>query len=244
MADITLVTLGVVGPTGPGSVTAGSVITARGDLITGNATAAPARLAIGASGTYPRSNGTDLAYSAILAADLPTGIDAVKLGAGGLTNAELAFLATITSDVQAQINGKAATSHNHLVNTERGIYIDHEAVSLPDTDNTASTTVWANARDTTITLPTGTWKVHAIGGVSLKHSAAGAVTARVTVDGQDSTARTLSITSSTLYLPLMDDEVDSSVVGAFHVRVQFRSVDAGTTSAKNPWFFLVAERVS
>lgn len=42
-----------------------------GDMVIGNATPKWARKALGASGTYPRSNGTDLAYSAIPLGDLP-----------------------------------------------------------------------------------------------------------------------------------------------------------------------------
>ena len=53
--------------------TAAATVT-RGDLITGQgASAAWTRLALGVAGSYLRSNGTDLVYSPIAAADLPAG---------------------------------------------------------------------------------------------------------------------------------------------------------------------------
>jgi hypothetical protein len=53
-------------------VTAAGVV--RGDVITGQGTSATwARLALGAAGSYLRSNGTDLVYSTIPLGDLPSG---------------------------------------------------------------------------------------------------------------------------------------------------------------------------
>lgn len=44
---------------------------------------------------------------------LASGIDATKIGAGGVTNSVFAYLENVTSDIQAQINGKAAAVHEH-----------------------------------------------------------------------------------------------------------------------------------
>lgn len=242
MADIEIVSVGTMGPTGPGAVAPGTIITARGDLIIGNSSAVPARLPIGTTGKYLRTDGTDPSWAAIVAADLPTAIDAAKIGGGAVSNTEFSYLDGVTSAIQTQLGGKAATSHTHLVQAERGIYVDSDATSTATTDNTSSTSTWATAMDTTITLPTGSWLITAVGGIALKHSASGIAEGRVTVDGQDSTQRLTGALSSTLWIPVMDDDSKSGCTGAVHIRVQFRSNDAGTTYARNPWFFLVAER--
>lgn len=82
----------------------------RGSIIYGNATPKWDELVLGASGRYLRSNGTDLAYSTIQAADLPTGIDAAKIADGSVSNAEFQYLDGVTSAIQTQLAGKAATT--------------------------------------------------------------------------------------------------------------------------------------
>lgn len=47
-------------------------------------------------------------FEPIEAADLPTGIDAAKIGDGSVSNAEFQYLSNVTSDIQTQINGKQA----------------------------------------------------------------------------------------------------------------------------------------
>src|ERR1051326_1549217 len=41
------------------------------------------------------------------------GINAAKIGTGGVSNTVFGYLANVTSDLQTQLNGKAATSHTH-----------------------------------------------------------------------------------------------------------------------------------
>lgn len=62
-----------------------------------------------ASGNYLRGNGFNFISATIQAGDLPTGIDATKIGNGDVTNTILSFLNTVSSNVQTQINGKQAT---------------------------------------------------------------------------------------------------------------------------------------
>lgn len=92
---------------------------ARGDLMVRDVTNAVVRLPLGVSGRYLRSNGVDLGYSNILAADLPTGIDAAKLANGNVSNTEFQYLDGVTSNLQTQINAKqnALTIGNLLVGT-------------------------------------------------------------------------------------------------------------------------------
>jgi hypothetical protein len=46
-------------------------------------------------------------------AQLAAGIDAAKIGAGAVSNTKWGYLANVSSDVQAQLNAKAAASHSH-----------------------------------------------------------------------------------------------------------------------------------
>jgi len=43
------------------------------------------------------------------------GVNATKIGTGAVSNTAFGYLANVTSDVQAQLNGKAAASHTHSI---------------------------------------------------------------------------------------------------------------------------------
>lgn len=84
------------------------------------------------------ANGLVTAGADIGAADLPTGIDAAKIGTGIVNNTEFGYLDGVTSAIQTQLDGKAASSHTHaatsieagtVVNTEFG-YLDGVTSSI------------------------------------------------------------------------------------------------------------------
>lgn len=66
-----------------------------------------------ASGDLLRHDGTDFKNTPFAASLLPSGIDATKIGAGAVSNTEFGYLDGVTSALQTQIDGKAATSHSH-----------------------------------------------------------------------------------------------------------------------------------
>jgi hypothetical protein len=76
-----------------------------------------------ASANFLRYSGSVWVNSAIQAADLPSSIDAAKIGGGNVSTTEFNYLATVTSDVQTQITARltqsaadalyASLSHNH-----------------------------------------------------------------------------------------------------------------------------------
>jgi hypothetical protein len=70
-----------------------------------------------ASGDYLRYNGTVWVDSTIQAADLPTGIDAAKIGTGVVSNTEFGYLDGVTSAIQTQLNAKQATLTNPVTGT-------------------------------------------------------------------------------------------------------------------------------
>ena len=76
-----------------------------------------------ASGDYLRYNGTVWVDSTIQAADLPTGIDAAKIGTGVVSNTEFGYLDGVTSAIQTQLNGKQATLINPVTGTGTTNYI-------------------------------------------------------------------------------------------------------------------------
>ncbi|NJL73470.1 MAG: hypothetical protein HC888_19070 [Candidatus Competibacteraceae bacterium] len=59
------------------------------------------------------SSGGVVSVGALAASEMPSGIDAAKIGSGDVSNAEFGYLDGVTSPVQTQLNGKAASSHNH-----------------------------------------------------------------------------------------------------------------------------------
>lgn len=64
------------------------------------------------TGNYLRGDATNFVSSAILAGDLPTAIDAVKIADGSVTNAEFQYLGNVTSDIQTQLDSKQASNSN------------------------------------------------------------------------------------------------------------------------------------
>ena len=69
------------------------------------------------SATYEDGDGTvDLVVS-VSAGNLPTAIDAAKLGDGSVSNAEFQRLDGVTSDIQTQLDAKQATLTFGIANT-------------------------------------------------------------------------------------------------------------------------------
>lgn len=62
------------------------------------------------SGDFLRHNGAAWVDATISASDLPSGIDATKIGEGAVSSAEFGYLTGATSAIQTQLDGKAGTS--------------------------------------------------------------------------------------------------------------------------------------
>ena len=71
--------------------------------------------ATGGTGQFLKqsSAGAAITVGALAASDMPSGIDASKIGGGAVSDTEFGYLDGVTSAIQTQINGKAASSHNH-----------------------------------------------------------------------------------------------------------------------------------
>lgn len=111
------------------------VITTRGDLVYGNSSNVAARLALGTSGYYLRSNGTDLAWSQLSASDLATGtVPAARLPAatessvGALEIATAAEAAAAASDAVIMTPAKMS---DHPGVSKAWCVIDESSTGVP-----------------------------------------------------------------------------------------------------------------
>ena len=94
-----------------------AVITTRGDIVRGSSGGGPAaeRLAVGASGTYLRSDGTDVSYSALVAADVAA---VVALPRGYLSGLTITRTSATEFNVGKGICRAGTASDQDLVNGE------------------------------------------------------------------------------------------------------------------------------
>ena len=109
---------------------------------------------------------------------LDTGIDAAKIGGGGVSTTEYNYIGGLTSDAQTQINGKAATSHTHAVGdlttgsaTTGQVLTYNGSAWAPATPSGGSVTTQEQSGSGTVTtsyttiadisLAAGTWKIDA-----------------------------------------------------------------------------------
>jgi hypothetical protein len=65
------------------------------------------------AGQVVRYNGSQFVNANLAAGDLPSAMDAAKIGGGSVSNTEFGYLDGVTSAIQTQIDAKAASSHNH-----------------------------------------------------------------------------------------------------------------------------------
>ncbi len=78
----------------------------------------PVTSVFGRTGTITGQSG-DYSFTQISgtvgSSQIANGVDATKIGSGGVTNTVFGYLANITSDIQTQLNGKAASAHSHTL---------------------------------------------------------------------------------------------------------------------------------
>jgi hypothetical protein len=107
----------------------------RGDILYGDSTPKWKRLAIGTSGKFVRSDGTDVAWTAIAAGDLPSSIDAAKIADGTVSNTEFQYINSLTSNAQTQLDAKVNNTGNETI---AGVKTFSSFLILPSSSPTTS----------------------------------------------------------------------------------------------------------
>ena len=106
------------------SVASGTGLT--GGTITGSGTISVAAGGIGTTQLADTAVTTAKITDAnVTSAKIASGIDAVKIGGGTIDNTEFSYLNGVTSAIQTQIDGKAASSHTQAATTIGGGTIDN-----------------------------------------------------------------------------------------------------------------------
>ena len=111
----------------------------------------------GRSGTVTAQTG-DYSFGQISGtvanSQIASGVDAAKIGSGTVSNTVFGYLANVTSDIQAQLNGKAASSHSHTGGGDISGDIANATVGKIQNRAVASTTpsdgqtlVWSTANN-------------------------------------------------------------------------------------------------
>ncbi len=90
------------------------------------------------TGQVLRYTGSAWANGAPAAGDLPSGIDAAKVGSGTVSNAEFGYLDGVTSSIQTQLNGKAASSHTHTISDVTNLETSLDAKQNTSAKNAAN----------------------------------------------------------------------------------------------------------
>jgi hypothetical protein len=113
------------------------------------------------------------------AAKVGSGVDAAKLGAGTVNNTKLGYLANATSDVQAQLDGKAAAGHTHTAGGDLTGDVSNATVTKLQARAVASSAP-TSGQTLTWDAATNQWepKTPAAAAVTSVHSRTGAVTAQ------------------------------------------------------------------
>lgn len=108
------------------------------------------------AGRFLRADGSLFVDAVIAAADIPSGVDAAKVGDGSVSNAEYQRLDGVGSGIQGQLDAKAASSHTHGLAdiTDEGTAA---ALNVPATGDAASGEVVKgdDSRLTNARTPTG-----------------------------------------------------------------------------------------
>jgi hypothetical protein len=124
-----------------------------------------------------------VADGSITNSKVASGIDAVKIADGSVTDAEFQYLGGVTSDIQTQLNGKAASSHTHAISDVTGLQTaldgkqptitngygisgtTTKAVALTNSqvfataETTISAATYADITGASVSLAAGTWLI-------------------------------------------------------------------------------------
>jgi hypothetical protein len=155
------------------------------------------------------------------AAKVGSGLDAAKIGTGSVANANFGYLANVTSDLQTQLNGKAAASHSHTTGGDLSGDISNATVTklqaraVANSAPTSGQTLIWNAT-------TSQWepKTPAAPAVASVHGRTGAVVAQT---GDYSFAQ-IAGTVANSQLPVAGGDLNGTLASASVVALRSRAI--------------------
>ncbi len=123
---------------------------APGTAVTGNI------LAFDGAKWVPTAPGTaTIADGDVTDQKIAAGVDAAKIGGGAVSNTEFSYLNNVSSSIQTQLDGKAATSHSHAASAIGGGTVDDTEFSYLN-NVTGAIQTQLNAKQASLTTGTGT----------------------------------------------------------------------------------------
>lgn len=103
------------------TITAGTMLSGGGDLSTNRTIS---HQTVGTAGTYSNivtnSTGHITSARALIASDLPSGIDATKIADGSVTSTEFQYINTLSANVQTQLSNLSATKADKTITITAG----------------------------------------------------------------------------------------------------------------------------
>lgn len=139
------------------TISTGTGLTGGGDLTT-NRTFSIAN--IGTSGTYAKvvtnAQGQVISGGSLLASDIPSGVDAVRIGSGTVDNTEFGHLNTVSANIQTQLNAKQDTLLNPITGTGAAGRLMWWASNNIATSDTGLTTNQVSSKTVQVNIGDGT----------------------------------------------------------------------------------------
>jgi hypothetical protein len=155
------------------------------------------------------------------AAKVGSGLDAAKIGTGSVANANFGYLANVTSDLQTQLNGKAAASHSHTTGGDLSGDISNATVTKLQARAVANSAP-ASGQTLIWNATTSQWepKTPAAPAVASVHGRTGAVVAQT---GDYSFAQ-IAGTVANSQLPVAGGDLNGTLASASVVALRSRAI--------------------
>ena len=151
-------------------------------------------------------------------------------------------MAAIELPVLEILAGQPGPPGGPLASLPSALVVGQASQNLADVGTNASTTTYQTAIDVDLPLPAGTWSVYVVGGVSVRHSASGAVDVKAMVGATSGTVLARNVGPTTPEAAGMVGTAEDTGLagGTVTCAVKYKPGVAGTASADDCFIFAVA----